>query len=95
MIPGMATLTTLQVLAEPRRQEILDLLRDGELPVGDLVARLSEGFRKALATEDLKRSFAERGATAEFIPPETLAKTIEADVRKWSAIAKGAGAKPE
>jgi len=35
----MATLTTLQVLAE-RRQEILDLLRDGELPVGDLVARL-------------------------------------------------------
>ena len=36
----MATLITLQVLAEPRRQEILDLLRDGELPVGDLVARL-------------------------------------------------------
>ena len=36
----MATLTTLQVLAEPRRQAILDLLRDGELPVGDLVARL-------------------------------------------------------
>ena len=36
----MATLTTLQVLAEPRRQEILDLLRDGELPVGELVARL-------------------------------------------------------
>lgn len=39
-MPGMATLTTLQVLAEPRRQEILGLLRDGELPVGDLVARL-------------------------------------------------------
>jgi len=36
----MAMLTTLQVLAEPRRQEILDLLRDGELPVGELVARL-------------------------------------------------------
>ena len=36
----MGTLTTLQVLAEPRRQEILDLLRDGELPVGDLVGRL-------------------------------------------------------
>jgi DNA-binding transcriptional ArsR family regulator len=33
-------LTTLQVLAEPRRQAILDLLRDGELPVGELVARL-------------------------------------------------------
>jgi DNA-binding transcriptional ArsR family regulator len=36
----MATLTTFQVLAEPRRQAILDLLRDGELPVGDLVERL-------------------------------------------------------
>ena len=28
------------VLAEPTRREILDLLRDGELPVGDLVERL-------------------------------------------------------
>ena len=36
----MAMLTTLQVLAEPRRQAILDLLRDGELPVGELVERL-------------------------------------------------------
>ena len=36
----MAMLTTLQVLAEPRRQAILDLLREGELPVGELVERL-------------------------------------------------------
>ena len=36
----MAMPTTLQVLAEPNRQAILDLLREGELPVGDLVARL-------------------------------------------------------
>lgn len=36
----MAMLTTLQVLAEPRRQAILDLLRDGELPVGELVERM-------------------------------------------------------
>jgi DNA-binding transcriptional ArsR family regulator len=28
------------VLAEPTRRKILDLLRDGEQPVGDLVARL-------------------------------------------------------
>jgi DNA-binding transcriptional ArsR family regulator len=38
----MATETTLQVLAEPRRQAILDLLRDGELPVGELVVRLGK-----------------------------------------------------
>jgi DNA-binding transcriptional ArsR family regulator len=30
----------LQVLAEPRRLAILDLLRDGEQPVGELVHRL-------------------------------------------------------
>jgi DNA-binding transcriptional ArsR family regulator len=32
--------STFEVLAEPRRREILDLLRDGERPVGDLVERL-------------------------------------------------------
>jgi len=33
-------LAALEALAEPRRQQILDLLRDGERPVGDLVDRL-------------------------------------------------------
>src|ERR1700753_3560052 len=40
MLWVMAMLTTFQVLAEPRRQAILDLLREGELPVGALVERL-------------------------------------------------------
>lgn len=33
--------STFEVLAEPRRREILDLLRTGERPVGDLVERLN------------------------------------------------------
>ena len=33
-------LAALQVLAEPRRVAILDLLRDGERPVGELVEHL-------------------------------------------------------
>jgi DNA-binding transcriptional ArsR family regulator len=36
----MTTLTTFQVLAEPSRQAILELLRDGERPVGELVDQL-------------------------------------------------------
>jgi DNA-binding transcriptional ArsR family regulator len=32
--------TAFEVLAEPRRREILDLLRAGERPVGELVERL-------------------------------------------------------
>jgi DNA-binding transcriptional ArsR family regulator len=37
---SMTPLTTFQALSEPSRQAILDLLRDGERPVGDLVDRL-------------------------------------------------------
>ena len=37
----MTALAALQVLAEPRRVAILDLLRDGERPVGELVELLS------------------------------------------------------
>ncbi len=33
--------TTFQVLAEPRRRQILDLLRGAERPVGDLVGLLA------------------------------------------------------
>jgi DNA-binding transcriptional ArsR family regulator len=33
--------TTFEVLAEPRRRDILDLLRTGERPVGELVAQLT------------------------------------------------------
>ena len=33
--------TTFQVLAEPRRRQILDLLRDAERPVGELVRQLA------------------------------------------------------
>jgi DNA-binding transcriptional ArsR family regulator len=36
----MATATTFDVLAEPTRRRILDLLLDRERPVGDLVKRL-------------------------------------------------------
>jgi DNA-binding transcriptional ArsR family regulator len=44
--------TTLQVIAEPRRQAILDLLRDGELPVGELVQRL--GMSQPLVSKHLR-----------------------------------------
>jgi len=37
----VATATTFQVLAEPNRQAIVELLGDGEKAVGELVAHLS------------------------------------------------------
>jgi DNA-binding transcriptional ArsR family regulator len=48
----MAMETTLQVIAEPRRQAILDLLRGGELPVGELAARL--GMSQPLVSKHLR-----------------------------------------
>jgi DNA-binding transcriptional ArsR family regulator len=38
----MTAASTLQVLAEPSRTAILELLRDGERPVGELVERLDQ-----------------------------------------------------
>lgn len=38
----MTAASTLQVLADPSRKAILDLLRDGERPVGELVAALHQ-----------------------------------------------------
>ena len=52
MFIDMAMGTTLQVIAEPRRQAILDLLRDGELPVGELVDRL--GLSQPLVSKHLR-----------------------------------------
>jgi DNA-binding transcriptional ArsR family regulator len=40
MFAAMEGLTALQALAEPRRLAILELLRDGERPVGELADRL-------------------------------------------------------
>jgi DNA-binding transcriptional ArsR family regulator len=40
MLTRMEGLAALQVLAEPRRLAILDLLREGERPVGELVDQL-------------------------------------------------------
>jgi DNA-binding transcriptional ArsR family regulator len=38
----MSAASTLQVLADPSRKAICDLLREGERPVGELVARLDQ-----------------------------------------------------
>jgi len=39
---GVAASSTLQALAEPRRIAILDVLREGETPVGALAVRLGQ-----------------------------------------------------
>ena len=67
-------------------------------PVGvsaEVIGRLSDALKTALAGEDMKRSFASRGATAEYAPPDVLAARIRTQVQKWGTIAKESGAKLE
>ena len=45
-------MVTFAVLAEPTRRDILDLLREGERPVGDLVDRL--GLSQPLVSKHLR-----------------------------------------
>ncbi len=61
----------------------------------EVVAKLGEALRAAVSAEDLKRSFQAQGATADFVPPEVLATSIQNDVRKWNMLAAQSGAKLE
>lgn len=49
--PGL-DMTTLSALAEPNRKDIVDLLRDGPLTVGEIADRL--GLRQPQASKHLK-----------------------------------------
>src|SRR4051812_9379140 len=49
--PGM-DMTTLSALAEPNRRDIVELLRDGPLTVGEIADRL--GLRQPQASKHLK-----------------------------------------
>ncbi|WP_309863844.1 ArsR/SmtB family transcription factor [Desmospora profundinema] len=50
--PGMDMTTTLKALAEPNRMDIVELLRNGPLTVGEIADRL--GLRQPQASKHLK-----------------------------------------
>jgi DNA-binding transcriptional ArsR family regulator len=79
----MTTLAALQVLAEPRRLAIIDLLRDGERPVGELVDRLGVSqpavskHLRVLKDAGLVEARAEAQRRLYRIRPEPLAELDE------------------
>ncbi len=79
----MAALAALQVLAEPRRLQILDVLRDGERPVGELVDRLGVSqpavskHLRVLKDAGLVESRADAQRRLYRIRPEPLAELDE------------------
>jgi DNA-binding transcriptional ArsR family regulator len=79
----VAALAALQVLAEPRRLQILDVLRDGERPVGELVDRLGVSqpavskHLRVLKDAGLVESRADAQRRLYRIRPEPLAELDE------------------
>ena len=60
----------------------------------NVVGRLSEALKTALALEDTRRAFDAVGGVPEHVPPDVLAARIRDGVPRWAAIAKQSGAKP-
>jgi tripartite-type tricarboxylate transporter receptor subunit TctC len=60
-----------------------------------VVAQLNGALKTALAQPDLQENFARQGATPDWSSPEALAAQIAAETRKWTAVARDAGLKPE
>ena len=80
--------STFEVLAEPRRRQILDLLRDGERPVGDLVARLA--VTQPTVSKHL-RVLREAGSAYRFPRPRHVIRGLDAIVYRRGQVAIGQG----
>lgn len=60
-----------------------------------VIAQLNGALRTVLAQPDVLESFARQGATADWSTPEALRAQLAAESRKWTAVARDAGLKPE
>ena len=68
------------------------LFAPGPTPAA-LVSRISADVKKVLDSEDLKKRLAEQGAEPEPSTPAQFREFVNADIRKWIALAKQAGIK--
>ena len=97
----MTTTATLQVLAEPSRKAILDLLRDGEHPVGDVVATLRQSqpavskHLRILREAGLVEARVEGQRRVYRVRPEPLVELdqwLASYRRLWEDVARSLGA---
>jgi len=61
----------------------------------DIIARLSEQTRKALADPEVVKRLGSQGAEARGSTPDELAKFMAAEYRRWGMVIKDAGIKLE
>jgi tripartite-type tricarboxylate transporter receptor subunit TctC len=60
-----------------------------------IVDKLNAEITKATQSPELRKAWAEQGATSMSMTPDEFAKYMRADIEKWARIVKISGAKPE
>ncbi|NNU42845.1 tripartite tricarboxylate transporter substrate binding protein [Ramlibacter montanisoli] len=61
----------------------------------ELVRRLSDAARQAIASPDVKRRIETEGATPVGNAPEEFARFVHEEIGRWAKVVKYSGAKPE
>lgn len=72
----------------------LFILAPADTPAA-VVVRLNEAIQYVLALREVQDNFARQGAVPAFATPEALQASIASEVKRWGAIARDAGIKPE
>ena len=70
------------------------LFGPGQLPP-ELTRRLSDAARAAVQTPEVRRRIEHEGATPVGNSPEAFGRFVEAEIARWGAVVRYAGAKPE
>ncbi|MFN7086050.1 MAG: Bug family tripartite tricarboxylate transporter substrate binding protein [Burkholderiales bacterium] len=60
-----------------------------------VIDRLNAEIHKALATDAMKKHFADFGAEPAPMTPEAFSATVKAEIAKWGKVIREAGIKPE
>jgi tripartite-type tricarboxylate transporter receptor subunit TctC len=61
----------------------------------DIVARLSEELKKAVATPEMSEKMAAQGYENAITTPEEMDAIVRSDLVKWARAVKAAGITPE
>ena len=59
----------------------------------DIQARVVEDVRRMAATDEIKLAWANNGAEFPALTPAQFGSFVSAEVRRWAAVVKAAGAK--
>ena len=94
-LPGFAEVPAIaEVLPGYESAAWFGLFGPGHMPA-DLTRRLSDAARAAVQMPEVRRRIEQEGATPVGNSPEVFARFVDSEIRRWSAVVRYSGAKPE